>query len=109
MSIAEFIREVESYNRRKNQQERTQASFDYVLADTIGKSIARIYSSSAKMPELYEAYPSLFVVDEIQRVRQDKKDELSVLRFKQFAQAHNDKLQGAKKINGRETKNSNIG
>lgn len=103
MTIAEFVRAVESYNRRKNTQERTQASFDYVLADTIGKSIARIYSSSAKMPELYEAYPSLFVIDEIQRTKQAKKDELSVLRFKQFAQAHNDKMKGAKKKDERTT------
>lgn len=95
MTIAELSRAIESHNRRKKEQERAQASFDYLLADTIGKSIARIYSSSAKMPELFEAYPTLFDNAEIQAQKQAKRDELSILRFKQFAQAHNDKYKGA--------------
>lgn len=95
MSIAELMRAIESYNRRYRVAERQQAAFDYILADAIGKSVGRIYSSSATMPQLYELYPSLFNGEEIQAQEQAKRDELSVLRFKQFAQAHNDKLKGA--------------
>ena len=96
MTIAELTRAIESHNRRQEAQQRQQASFDYLLAETIGKSIARIYSSSAKMPELYEVYPTLFDSAEIRAQKQAKKDELSVLRFKQFAQAHNSKIKGAR-------------
>ena len=95
MSLAEVIRAVESYNRRYKAAERQQAAFDYILADAVGKSISRIYSSSAKMPKLYELYPALFDSEEIQEQEQAKRDELSVLRFKQFAQAHNKRIKGA--------------
>lgn len=95
MTLAEVIRAIESYNRRYKAAERQQAAFDYILADAIGKSISRIYSSSAKMPKLYELYPALFASEEIEEQEQAKRDELSVLRFKQFAQAHNNKLKGA--------------
>ena len=89
MTLAEVIRAIDSYRRRYNQRERQQAAFDYILADAIGKSVSRVYSSSNKMPELYELYPSLFESEEIKAQQQAKRDELSVLRFKQFAQAHN--------------------
>lgn len=95
MTIAELMRAIDSYNRRYRTAERQQAAFDYILADAIGKSVSRIYSSSAKMPKLYELYPALFASDEIQEQEQAKKDELSVLRFKQFAQAHNNRYKGA--------------
>ena len=95
MTLAEVIRAIDSYNRRNKAAEREQAAFDYILADAIGKSISRIYSSSAKMPKLYELYPALFDSEDIEDQEQAKRDELSVLRFKQFAQAHNDKYKGA--------------
>ena len=95
MTLAEVIRAVESYNRRYKAREREQAAFDYILADAIGKSVSRIYSSSAKMPKLYELYPALFESEDLKAQEQAKRDELSVLRFKQFAQAHNTKFKGA--------------
>lgn len=97
MTIAELSRVIESHNRREKARQQEQASFDYLLADTIGKSVARIYSSSARMPEIYQVYPSLFESEEIQAQKQAKRVELSVLRFKQFAQAHNDRIKGASK------------
>lgn len=95
MTIAELMRAIESYNRRYRAAERQQAALDYILADAIGRSVSRIYSSSAKMPKLYELYPALFETEEIKAQEQAKREELSVLRFKQFAQAHNNKLKGA--------------
>lgn len=100
MTLAEAIRAIESYNRRYKAAERQQAAFDYILADAIGKSVSRIYSSSAKMPKLNELYPALFDSEEIEAQEQAKKDELSVLRLKQFAAAHNKKLKGATDNNG---------
>lgn len=66
-----------------------RAMFDYLLADLIGKSVSRIYSNSARMPELYEVYPSLFEQEDIEEKKQEQRDTLSALRFKQFAQSYN--------------------
>lgn len=95
MTLAEVIRAIESYKRRYKAAERQQAAFDYILADAVGRSVSRVYSSSNTMPKLYELYPTLFDSDEIKAQEQARRDELSVLRFKQFAQAHNDKYKGA--------------
>ena len=94
MTLAETIRAIESYKRVWRDKERQRAAFDYILADAIGRSISRVYSSSAQMPKLYELYPTLFASDEIQEQEQIKRDELSVLRFKQYAQAHNNRYKG---------------
>lgn len=94
MTIAELERAIESKKRVKRIQDQEKASFDYALADMIGRSIARIYSSTAKMPELYEIYPSLFDSEDIQEQRQKQQDELSALRFKQFAQNYNNRHKG---------------
>lgn len=97
MTIAELTREIESKKRQQIEQAREKASFDYILADLIGRSIARIHSSSNKMPTLSETYPSLFVADEIEEQIQKKKDELSEIRFKQFAASFNKKFKGGSK------------
>lgn len=94
MTIAELERLIESKKRVKKIRDQEKASFDYALADMVGRSIARIYSSSARMPELYEIYPSLFDSEEMQERKQEQKDNLSALRFKQFAQAYNKKNKG---------------
>lgn len=92
MTLAEIERAIESKKRIKKMQDREKASFDYVLADLIGRSISRIYSSSAKMPELSTAYPTLFDSEEMQEKKQEKKQELSAIRFRKFAQAYNKKI-----------------
>lgn len=89
MTYAELERYAASRKRVMENQERKQASFDYILADLVGRSIARIYNSANRMPTLSEAYPSLFSSEEEQETIQKNKDELSVLRFKQFAQSFN--------------------
>ena len=92
MTISELERLIESKKRIKRRQDQERASFDYILADMIGRSVSRIYSSSAKLPEINEAYPSLFDKEEIKEKKQERKTELSALRFKQFAQAYNKKF-----------------
>ena len=94
MTIAELTRAMRSKNRIRKQQAQEKASYDYILADLIGRSIGRIYSSSTTIPEISEAYPSLFDDKEIEEKKAAKKAELSALRFKQFAESHNKRFQG---------------
>lgn len=89
MTFAELKRAFASYNRRKINQEKEQASFDYILADLIGRSVSRIYHANNKLPALYDAYPSLFDKEIEEERLQKKRDELSIARFKQFAQLAN--------------------
>lgn len=97
MTCGEVARAIESYNRRYKAESREKACFDYVLADLIGRSIARIHSSSATMPELYECYPSLFDNEEIQEQKAKKQAELSAIRFKLFTNSFNKRFEEAKK------------
>ena len=92
MTIGELQRYFESYQRRHKLEAQEKATFDYALAELIGRSVARIYSSSAQMPEIYEVYPTLFDSKEVQERKQAQKAELSALRFKQFANFHNMKI-----------------
>ena len=92
MTLAEAIRAIESMKRKEKWKAQERASMDYVLADLVGRSISRIYSSTNHMPQLYEVYPSLFDSEEMEEKQQEQKDKLSILRFKQFAAAHNAKI-----------------
>lgn len=89
MTFAEVNRFFRSRKRVILAQERKQASFDYLLADTIGRSVARVYNKTNKMPDIGEVYPSLFDSAEIKEQKLQKKQELSALRFKQFAHSYN--------------------
>ena len=97
MTIVEIERAINSKRRVKKIEAKEKASFDYILADLIGKSVSRIYNSSNKIPEINEVYPSLFASQEVEEQRAAKRDELSALRFRQFANAHNKKYMGGDK------------
>ena len=92
MTLAELERAIASKKRMMRLREQERASYDYVLADLIGRSIGRIYSNSAQYPPIYEVYPSLFDAEEQQEQKQNKLDELSAMRFKQFAATFNKKF-----------------
>ena len=92
MTIAELERAIASKKRIMKVQAQEKASFDYILADLIGRSIGRIYSSTTKIPEISAVYPTLFNSQEIEEQRAEKKAELSALRFKQFADSFNKKF-----------------
>lgn len=92
MTLAELTRLIESKKRIQKLKNQEKASFDYILADLIGRSIARIQSSSVNLPHIAEVYPSLFDNKEIEEKRQSAKNELSALRFKQFANSFNKKF-----------------
>lgn len=100
MTIGEVQRAISSKVRIKKVESQEKASYDYILAELIGRSISRIYSSSAVYPAISEVYPTLFESAEMAEKRQERKDELSALRFKQFAQSYNKKFKEvAKDIN----------
>lgn len=89
MSIAEVVRAIESAKRVQRERERDRAARDYILADLIGRSVSRIYNSANNMPKISEVYPDLFDAEEETEKIQEKRDELSAARFKQFADSFN--------------------
>lgn len=93
MTLAEVNRAIESKQRVQKREQQEKASFDYILADLIGRSVARVYSSSNKLPAIEEVYTSIFDAKEINEQKEAKNAEISALRFKQFAQAYNKKFE----------------
>lgn len=92
MTLAEIVRYAESQNRRKQQEYKERAIFDYNLANLIGVSISRLYSKSNKYPSIQEAYPTLFNVEEDEEAKQNQITERSVTNFKKFAESFNKKF-----------------
>ena len=97
MTIAELERAIDSKKRQQKLKAQEKASFDYILADLIGRSIGRLYSSASNMPEISAVYPSIFDNKEIEKAKSAKRAEISAIRFKQFAQFHNNKFNGGSK------------
>jgi hypothetical protein len=89
MTIAEIERAIKA----RKAMEKRRAQFDYILADLIGRSVARVYNSDNKLPTLAEAYPSLFDAQEEQEALQRAQDEKNALNFMKFAQSHNRKIE----------------
>jgi hypothetical protein len=97
MTFAELNRLLNSKRRMLKIQKREKAIFDYTLADLIGRSVARLYDSTATIPSMSTAYPSLFTEEEETEQIKARQVELSALRFKHFAQSHNKKMEVSKK------------
>lgn len=89
MTLAEVERAVEAKQKKRKLEAQERAAYDYILAELIGRSIGRLYSSANKYPEISEVYPALFNDKEIAETKQQKINELSALRFKHFAQSYN--------------------
>ena len=99
MTIGEVLRAVESRNRVRQLEAQDKATYDYIQATLIVKGVAITLGSSSNFPGIEEAYPGIFdnIVDKKQEEKQRRKDELSVLRFKQFAQSYNKRYEGGAK------------
>ena len=89
MTIAELIRAMESKNRIEKARAQEKAAYDYILADIIGRSISRLYASSNHYPHIADVYTTLFDKQALEDKEQERRAELSVMRFKQFAELHN--------------------
>lgn len=97
MTLGEIKRAVESRLRVEKRNAQQQALLDYIQADLIGRSVGRFMVGSDKIeyPTPEEAYSSLF--EDKAKIRQEEKEnklaELSALRFRQYANFHNQKIQ----------------
>lgn len=91
MTLAELERMVASRQRVEKYEKQQRATFDYMLAALIGRAFAANMDSKATFPEIYEAYPSLFNREDRESQKRELNNQLSALRFKQFANFHNKK------------------
>lgn len=81
-------------------QLKSKAQFDYLLADLIGVSVARILDSKAEYPPIEKAYSFLFEDTVPEANEEEIRMENSMNRFMEFALKHNAKLrEGVNNIN----------
>lgn len=64
---------------------KSKAQFDYVLADLVGISMARLMGDEVKYPNIKEVYPSLFNDDIKAEDDVEDRTEASVNNFMEFA------------------------
>ena len=88
MTIGETKRAIESKRRVKKIEAQERATLDYIMADLIGRSVARIYSST-EFPKLEDVYPMYFEKEEIKQAEDEKRMQLSIDRFQAFAESFN--------------------
>lgn len=98
MTLAEFDRFVESQRRIKDREAKEKAYYDWVLGDLIGRSMGRIYSANNHYPKIYEAYPTIYDKEEMERKEQERRDELSALRLQEFLKSFNEKKNKKKEV-----------
>lgn len=100
MTPGEVIRFIESRNRIRRIEAQERASSDYILANLIVRGVGITLGSKDTMPTIEQVYPGLFenVIQKREEQVQQQKINLSVLRFRQFAQSYNNKFKdgGAK-------------
>lgn len=89
MTFAELERYAFSYQRVQKRQAQEKAVADYQLANLIGISIARIYSSEAKYPEIYDVYPAIFDKDAILEAKEKEHNKRTAAWLKNFADSFN--------------------
>lgn len=92
MTYAELERAMESKKRVKERECQEKATYDYILANLIGHSMARVFNSENQYPEIYDAYPTFFEKEVIEAKRQERTMELSAQRFMAFAESFNEKI-----------------
>lgn len=89
MTLAELERYIASYKRVQKRKAQDRALADYRLADLIGYSMARLYSSKAKYPEIYDVYPAIFDREAIEEAREKEHNKKTFEWLKQFADSFN--------------------
>lgn len=93
MTITELVRALESYGRVQKMRAREKASYDYALAQAIGRACGMAFGTIKEpFPDISGIYPTLFDSEEIKQRKQEKQAELSALRFKQFAESFNQRF-----------------
>lgn len=93
MTISELDRYFESQRRQETHRLKEKATMDYTLALLIGRAF-RGSDEENPFPDLYEVYPKLFYEEAVEKEReqQELQDQLSAIRFIQFAESFNSKF-----------------
>lgn len=78
---------------------KSQAQFDYSLADLIGVSVARLLDSKIEYPTLAQVYPYLFEEEVEEEEQQLDTTTNSINNFLAFAMTHNAKMRGVEPKN----------
>lgn len=92
------IAEIERYIKGAEWRIKTQAQFDYTLADLIGISVARVVSDKTTFPSIETVYPTLFEAEAKQKAEEEKRAAESTNRFLEFALKHNAKMNAQKEV-----------
>lgn len=93
MTLTELDRYFKSRKRVMEAQERKQAAFDYIQADLIGRSIARVYNANNKFPSIEKAYPTIFNEEDMQAARAKQKQQKFLEGLKKFAHSKNKEIE----------------
>lgn len=96
------IAEINRYTEGAVWRIKSKAQFDYMLADLIGVSVARIASKEAQFPSIEKVYPNLFE-EEMAEIRKKEAEEEEMItnsknRFLEFALKHNAKMKAQKEV-----------
>ena len=92
MTLGELRRWFASARRRKLEERRERATFDYRQAKMIGRCFAACFSRSNKPPEIEELYPELFNDEEYREAKQAAEAERWAAQFRAFMAASDARL-----------------
>lgn len=93
MTFGELDRYVSSKQRTEKLRLKEKATLDYTLALLVGRAMQGS-SEEHPFPKLYEVYPEVFAdeIEKRERDLQEEREQLSAIRFIQFAESFNRKF-----------------
>lgn len=95
MTLREVEKAIRSKIRVRKMEAQEKATYDYIQATLIIRGVGIALGSKDPFPTIEQSYPGIF--DDLAQKQaeelQQKKDELSALRFKQFAQSYNKRFE----------------
>ena len=95
------VAEIQRYMEGGIYQMKYRAQMDYMLANLIGISVARVVSKDATYPPIEKVYPTLFEAPSQEEVQQKEEEKLvtnSTNRFLEFAMKHNKQFSKNKEV-----------
>lgn len=93
MTVGELERFIDSVRRMEVHRLKERATMDYTHALLVGRAM-RGSTEENPFPDLYEVYPKLFLEElaEKEEAERELQDEISAIRFIQFAESFNSKF-----------------
>ena len=101
MTPGEVIRYCNTRAKMRRLEAQERASHDYILANLIVRGVGMVLGSKASFPSVEEAYPGLFdeVIEKRTEEIEERKQQLYISRFKQFAQTYNNRFNNKEVLN----------